>query len=293
MLISKPLRSFYSFAKDIKLSHSIFALPFVAAGILLSNISYISIQQGALILCCMISARSFSMGMNRYLDRFIDAKNPRTSHRQIPKGDLKPSASLSWSLIFALIFLCCAFSFNTIVGCSGIIVLLILGTYSITKRYTWICHLYLGACLGLAPLAAEFALTGHLSLTLFLLFLAITCWTAGFDILYSTQDIEFDRNNNLYSIPAIFGIRRSLMISRLLFFFVTLLLILIGILSSLGFFYYLGVFIVTLILGYEHYLVSDLTKNKSSNHLNFAFFNLNASVSVIYYLFTQINFLLL
>ena len=283
------IKSLYVFSKDIKLSHSIFALPFVASGFLLSNIPSITTIQLILIVCCMISARSFAMGMNRYLDRFIDAKNPRTNKRHLPNGTLKPFESLSWSLFFATCFLICAFTFNFSVGVMGFLILLILGSYSLTKRFTWASHFYLGACLGLSPVATEFALIQRISPTLCLLFLAITCWTAGFDIIYATQDIDFDRQNKLKSIPAVFGLKKSILISRFLFCLMMLFLILIDILSSRGVFYRIGLVIIGSLLIYEQYLIKNLKRNQKA--INYIFFNLNAYVSVIFYIFTHVDYI--
>ena len=182
------------FAKDIKLSHSIFALPFVLVGILISPIDHISIKQCFLILLSMVSARSYAMGLNRYLDRSYDQLNPRTKNRAIPKKDIEPQASLNWSLFFGLIFIITSSFFNLKTCLLSIPLLGILGAYSLSKRFTFLCHLYLGFCLGLAPIGASMALTGTINTALIYLSLAILFWTAGFDIIYATQDIVFDKN---------------------------------------------------------------------------------------------------
>ena len=205
-------RSLVFFAKDIKISHSIFALPFAAAGVLLSNIKGYSFFELFLLLLCMISARSFAMGINRIVDRKIDKKNDRTKTRQIPMLKLQTWQASFWVSLSALIFCSASFAFNFETGVLSVLVLFILGFYSWWKRFSWACHFYLGFCLGLSPIAAEIALSHELSFVVFLLGLSICLWTAGFDIIYAIQDLEFDRKHGLYSIPARFGVQKSILI---------------------------------------------------------------------------------
>ena len=175
-----------AFAYDIKLAHTVFALPFVLATLVFVNFNW---HLGTIfwILLCMISARSFAMGMNRYLDRKLDALNPRTQKRLIPDGKLSPQAGLRWSLRFGVLFIFSAFQLNLTAAYLSPLVLVILGAYPFMKHLSWLTHWYLGACLGLSPLATSLALTGALSREVCLLGLAVMMWTAGFDILYALK----------------------------------------------------------------------------------------------------------
>tara|TARA_Y100000991_G_C21922818_1_gene327283 strand:- start:252 stop:1127 length:876 start_codon:yes stop_codon:yes gene_type:complete len=276
-------RSLVFFAKDIKISHSIFALPFAAAGVLLSNIKGYSFFELFLLLLCMISARSFAMGINRIVDRKIDKKNDRTKTRQIPMLKLQTWQASFWVSLSALIFCSASFAFNFETGVLSVLVLFILGFYSWWKRFSWACHFYLGFCLGLSPIAAEIALSHELSFVVFLLGLSICLWTAGFDIIYAIQDLEFDRKHGLYSIPARFGVQKSILISRILFLAMILFLLTIGIIKANSFIYFFGVGIISLILVYQHILVRKISKDNCQKQINKAFFDVNSWVSVIYF----------
>lgn len=291
----RVLRSFFesfaSFSKDIKFAHSIFALPFAMSAIVIGNIPVPSPKQILLLLVAMVSARSFAMGMNRYLDRKIDSKNPRTTNRQIPKGALKARHSLFWSLGMGLVFIASAFLLNNMAGVLSIPVLVILAGYSMMKRISWLTHWYLGACLGLAPIAVSIALTGTVSAVIICIGLAVTMWTAGFDILYSIQDRQFDVDNQLCSVPAKFGPWNSVLLSRFCFGAMLFLLIVAGLISNTGAFYYIAVSGVAIVLSIEQWMVRDVKLNGTSQNITAAFFNVNAWVSVIFYAFVQLDYL--
>ena len=202
-MLSRAVRSFWLFSSDIKLAHSVFALPFVAVGLLLSKVEEVSGFILMVLLACMFCARSFAMGMNRFIDRRIDLANPRTSQRLIASGKLPAGQGLLWSLSFAVCFVALCFYFlNPLAAYCSVPLLFILAMYSFMKRWTFFCHWYLGLCLGLAPLASEIAVTGDFSWSVLCLGLAVCLWTGGFDILYAMQDIEFDRHCLLHSVPA-------------------------------------------------------------------------------------------
>ncbi|MEZ4742541.1 MAG: UbiA-like polyprenyltransferase [Bdellovibrionota bacterium] len=284
--------SFVHFASDIKLAHSIFALPFAVTGMLLSTDKLPTVLQCVLLVVCMVCARSFAMGMNRYIDRDIDKENPRTMSRKIPSGQLSASAALRWSMFFGSLFIVCAFYLNTLSGILSLPVLIILLAYSYLKRISWLTHWYLGLCLGLAPVAVSIALTGSTNISVILIGVAVTFWTAGFDILYSLQDREFDSRSNLYSYPSRFGPWRSVLVSRFCFAVMILALSIAGFFASMGEFYYSGVVLVAIILSYEHWLVKDVKKMGDSKHINSAFFTANAWVSVCFYVFVQLDFII-
>ena len=281
------------FAKDISLSHSIFALPFMFCGILLGEADKITYLQVLLLVFAMIFARSFAMGMNRFLDAEIDKKNQRTKNRAIPQGEIGAGTVLIFSIFSALFFIVVSFQFNNLTGYCAVPILVILASYSLMKKYFWGCHWYLGCCLGLAPIAAQIALTGQANLPVLLLGLSVAFWTAGFDILYAIQDLDFDYKNSLYSIPVRFGYKRAVDISRFCFIMMISLLTYIGWLSQRGQTYFVAVLLVSVILFYEHWLVRDIKKTGSSTKIQRAFFTVNGWVSVVFYFLVQLDFLLL
>jgi 4-hydroxybenzoate polyprenyltransferase len=278
-------RSFAHFAADIKLAHSIFALPFAIAALVVGQVPLPTASQAALLLAAMVGARSFAMGMNRYLDRHIDASNPRTVGRKIPSGALSARAGLAWSLASGAILILCASLLSPLAGYCAVPLLLILMSYSWMKRLSWLTHWYLGACLGLAPIAAQIAMTGTVTLPVVLLGVAVTLWTAGFDILYSLQDLEFDRSRGLHSVPGVFGPAKSLWISRVSFAGMIASLGAVGVLSGLGIFYAAGVALVAGILVFEQWLVRDARIDGRSARIGVAFFNANAYVSIVFLAF--------
>lgn len=284
-------RSFRHFAADIKIAHSVFALPFAAAAFIVGRIPLPDFRQAALLLICMVSARSFAMGMNRFLDHRIDAENPRTRIRKIPSGAMTPKQGLFWSLVAAVSFVASAVALSPLAGICAAPLLAVLMAYSFMKKLSWLTHWYLGLCLGLAPVAVEIALTGAASLPVLLLGMAVALWTAGFDILYSLQDMDFDRVRGLHSVPGRFGPSASLWLSRASFAGTVVVLAAAGHLAGRGVIYALGVTIVAAILATEHWLVRDARADGRSKHINVAFFNLNAYVSVVFFVCAQLDFL--
>jgi 4-hydroxybenzoate polyprenyltransferase len=281
--------SFRVFAADIKLAHSVFALPFAVAALVIGRVPMPTVTDAVLLVVCMVAARSFAMGMNRYLDREIDAQNPRTQRRKIPGGELAPAAALGWSLAAAAVFLVASFNLSTLAGyCAGP-TLLLLASYSLLKRVTWVTHWYLGLCLGFAPVAVQIALTGAVTLPVVLLGLAVCLWTAGFDILYSLQDLEFDRSAGLHSVPGRFGPGAALALSRASFIGMIASLAGVGLLTGRGLVYFAGVAAVAAILIFEHVLVRDARHDGRSKHIGLAFFNANAFVSVAFLAFVALD----
>lgn len=287
--MSSPFRAFTAFASDIKIAHSIFALPFVGVALLLSDVSWITPGQMALILVCMISARSFAMGMNRFLDHDVDFENPRTAGRAIPSGRLSRANCLRISVAFAVSFIIAAFALSRLAGILSIPMLLVLASYSWMKRLTWLTHWYLGLCLGLAPVAAQIALEGRATIQVLLIGLAVAFWTAGFDLLYALQDREFDLSKKLNSVPAVFGHRATLVASIFSFCLMIICLIFAGFLSDVHGMFYAGIILVSLILFFEHWMVRDAWVNGVSKNINAAFFNANALVSVLFFAFVVID----
>jgi len=268
-----------TYSRMIKLSHSIFALPFaLASGLIAADQVEVAPRQWALIVACMVFARSSAMGFNRVVDRDIDAVNPRTATREIPAGEISVSAAWAFTLGSAGLFVACsALLGQTTLLLSPIAIALVWG-YSLTKRFTWLCHLVLGAALGLAPTAVWIALTDSYAAAPLVLSLAVMSWVAGFDILYACQDADFDRSAGLLSIPSRFGLAGAMRISTALHAGTVVLLAMLPQFAPLSAVYYLGVALIAGVLAWEHSIVrpDDLSR------LDKAFFDLNGYISLVF-----------
>ncbi len=283
---SEAIGSLVAFSRDIKIAHSIFALPFAASAVLLAEgLAAPTVRQGALLLACMVTARSFAMGINRFLDRNVDAANPRTKGRKIPAGELSPRAGLTWTIVAALLFMGAAASLSALAAACAPFVLAILAAYSLMKHLTWLTHWYLGLCLGVAPIGVEVALSGRATPAVLAVGAAVAFWTAGFDLLYSLQDMRFDRRAGLRSFPARFGAWTTVTVSRVSFGTMVALLAYAGIAAGRSTVYFVGVAAVAAVLALEHWLVRDARLDGRSKNLNLAFFNANAYVSVLFLAF--------
>jgi 4-hydroxybenzoate polyprenyltransferase len=276
----------------LKFEHTIFALPFAYMGMVLAarsvGQSVPTAAQAIWITLAMVGARSFSMALNRLIDREIDAKNPRTMNRALPKGILSAAfveACITGSAALALFS---AWMLSPLALYAAPFIIGMMVFYSYTKRFTWLCHAVLGICLGLAPVGAWIAITNSISLPILVLGLAVALWTAGFDIIYACQDIDVDRKEGLFSIPARFGVAPALSLTKLLHQCSVVVLIGAGLLFHLGVIYYIGVASVAFLLFYENWLVSpnDLSK------LNAAFFTMNGVISMIIFVFTTADLFL-
>lgn len=271
----------------IKFSHSVFALPFAFTAALIAAEGIPSFSHLFWITVAMVGGRSGAMGMNRIVDRKFDALNPRTKERELPKGVIKTSEAFIFTAIAFAFLIFAAYKLNPLCLKVSPLVLLVLFTYSYTKRFTWLCHLVLGLALALAPLGAWIAIKGALSIEILPLCLAVIFWVSGFDTLYGLQDMDFDKKHGLCSIPSKFGVHASLWIARL-FHIITigLLLSLIPIFHMSGI-YLAGIIIASGLLLYEHTLLApnDLSK------LNMAFFNMNGYISITVFVFTLLNYL--
>jgi len=275
-----------AFAGDIKIAHSIFALPFAAVAVVIARLPLPSAVDVLLLLMAMVSARTFAMGVNRWADHRYDVMNPRTSQRAIPAGRLSGSECLTYSIIAGLIFVVSAVSLSPLAGALAVPLLAFLGAYSWLKRWTVGVHFYLGACLAMAPVAVAIALTGTLQPEIALVAIGVCMWTAGFDLLYSLQDLEFDRKVGLRSIPARFGVAGSIYISRACFAVAIVALTAAGVVANCSWLYFLGVVVVAAILTAEQVIIARGRDRLDSQLINTAFFKINAWVGVIYLAFT-------
>ncbi len=283
------MKSLAAFFRMIKFEHTLFALPFAFASMFIASNGLPTLHFTIWVVVAMVGARSFAMGINRLVDADIDAINPRTSNRDIPQGKITKKTTLGYIIVSLIVFFFAAFMLNTLSLMLAPIPIIVFLLYSYTKRFTNMCHLVLGLALGLAPIGAWIGVTGEInSVVPFILCLAIIVWVAGFDILYAIQDIDFDREQGLHSIPATFGIGGSLFIARSLHVIAFSLFLALKFYAGLGNIYLAGVLITGAFMFYEHSLVSknDLSK------LGLAFFNINAYISVVLCLFTLADVLL-
>ena len=270
----------------IKFEHSVFALPFALTGGLLAWRDSGFVREGVgwkllWIVVAMVAARSTAMAFNRVLDAGIDGRNPRTRMRHLPAGLL--SRGFAWGFIafWSVVFLFAARELNPLCFELAPVALAVVMGYSATKRFTALSHLVLGFSLGIAPAAAWIAMRGSLDVRILWLTAAVTLWTAGFDIIYSCQDFEFDTEAGLFSIPRRFGIAGALWISRLLHVGMLFCLLMLERAFALGGLAWAGIAAVAALLIYEHRLV----KANDLSRVDAAFFTMNGYVSVIFFVF--------
>ncbi len=285
------MKSLHVFLEMIKFEHTIFALPFAYLGMFLAAKGWPTLAQFFWVTVAMAAARTAAMSFNRFIDRYLDARNPRTANRPIQAGRIG-AAAVAFAAVASLVILgFAAWQLNSLVFMLWPGAVIFLVGYSYTKRFTWLCHFILGFTDGLAPMGAWAAITGSLlapsDLPAWLLLLAVTVWIGGFDILYAMQDIDVDRRDGLHSIPSRFGIPAALLTARLCHALTVILLAAVGLTTGLGWPYWIGVAVVAGLFIYEHQLVSptDLTK------LNMAFFNVNGYISVTIFVATFIALL--
>ena len=294
----------------VKFSHTIFAMPFALIGFFLGvrnlkevppvlyyrlanltvfekSIFFFSHRWWLLILVilCMIFARSAAMAFNRWLDKNFDAKNPRTAVREIPAGVIKSTNALFFVIANCVLFITCCFFINKICFYLSPVALFVVLFYSYTKRFTALCHLVLGVGLSLAPIGAYLAVTGQFTFLPILLSFTVLFWVSGFDIIYALQDEEFDKSNQLHSIPAAMGKSKALMVSNLLHVLSAVCVISAGFYGHFGLWYWIGVAIFCGLLIYQHTLVkpNDLRK------VNMAFFTTNGIASVVFAIFVILD----
>lgn len=269
-----------TYGRMIKFSHSIFAMPFaLAAAVLAGRQVGFRWETLGLIVVCMVLARSCAMGFNRIVDRHFDAQNPRTAIREIPSGQMTVTTAKLITAAAAVLFVAASFALNPLCGWLSPVALGVVCGYSYAKRFTALVHLWLGVALGIAPVAAWIAVTGGVTAVPIVLAFAVMTWVAGFDILYSLQDEEFDRGQGLRSIPVALGQVGSLWVSGLLHVVTVGLLAALPALVPLGWAYWVGWALITGVLAYEHSLVKpgDLSK------IDKAFFDLNGYVSLVFF----------
>jgi len=280
MSLTTRLRTYGSL---VALSHTVFALPFAASAVVLAlAVPHVPLTPRRVLamLVCMVAARSSAMAFNRYADRDVDAKNPRTRARHLPAGHVTPREVLGLAALAGAVFLVSASTLGSLPAILSPFVLAVLLGYSLAKRFTWGSHAWLGLALALAPGGAWIATGAAPSLPIVLLMGAVLFWLLGFDVLYSLQDESFDKEHGLHSIPARFGTRGALVLSAAAHVATAALLASVGLLLNRGIFYGLAVALTAALLAYEHALVGkgDLRK------IDKAFFDVNAWLSVGFFI---------
>jgi 4-hydroxybenzoate polyprenyltransferase len=275
--VSKPLERFKTYLELVKFEHTVFALPFAYSGLFLASKNELGTWFPGFatlfwVTLAMIGARTSAMALNRVIDAAIDARNPRTSMRHVPRGAVKPLEGYALAAMSLLVLALSAAQLNPLCLALMPIAVVFLVLYPYTKRYTWLCHLWLGITDGAAAAGGYIAITGRFDATAWLLWLVVIFWMVGLDVIYATQDYDFDKENGINSIPQRFGIATGLEIAKISHAMMWALLLAVGIVAGSHFVYYIGVIIMGAILVYEHAIVNpkDLTK------VNEAFFNANS-----------------
>jgi 4-hydroxybenzoate polyprenyltransferase len=271
--LTSPVKKYFGF---VRFSHTLFALPFALASMFVAG--WPGWRTFLLILAAMVCARTAAMSFNRIVDRKFDALNPRTAGRHLPMGQI--SVTGAWWLVIgaAAGFVAVAWLINRICFWLSPVALAVIGLYSFTKRFTEFSHVFLGIALALAPLGAWLAVTGELAWPPIALAVAVVFWLTGFDIIYATQDVEFDRAAGLRSLPAKLGVERSLRAAQLAHALMAATLLGFGLISQMRLTYYVGWTVIAICLVWQH----RLARKQDPVSLNAAFFRMNAIISVVF-----------
>jgi 4-hydroxybenzoate polyprenyltransferase len=284
---------FRNYLSLVKFSHTLFALPFAMIGFFLGIFAertmyeikpsgmQVLLLRFFLVLVCMVTARSAAMAFNRYLDRHFDARNPRTAIREIPRGIIAPNSALRFVAICCFLFMLSSWFINPLCFYLSPVALFVILFYSYTKRFTALCHLVLGIGLSLAPIGAFLAVTGRFELLPLLFSGAVICWVSGFDIIYAMQDVDFDKSENLYSIPTALGKKQALGVSAFLHVLSASFVIVAGFIGGFGAWYWAGMILFAGMLVYQHTIV----KPNDLSRVNLAFMTANGIASVVFALF--------
>ncbi len=268
----------------VKISHTIFSIPFAMIGFFLAireNVGNIDFIILFLVILCVFFARNAAMGFNRYIDREFDQKNPRTALREIPRAIISPRSALLFVILNSVLFIITTAFINPLCLILSPVALLVVLGYSFTKRFTYLSHVFLGLGLALAPIGAYLAVTGEFALLPLLFSFCVLFWVAGFDIIYALQDIEFDRNENLKSIPVTMGARNSLILSAFFHLVALIMLVLAGMTGPFDMLYWIGLGIFILLVIYQHLIV----KPSDFSRVNLAFATLNGVASIVFAVF--------
>ena len=265
------------FSELVMFKHSVFSLPFIFIAMLVAAQGWFGWKLLFLGTLAAVTARNFAMGVNRYLDRDIDILNPRTKGRPSVDGRVSTTQMIGFIVINALLFIVIAYFINTLAFQLSIPILIVLGAYTLFKRFSSMAHLILGVSLGLAPIAGVVAVSGEITLWSVYLAIGVMFWVAGFDLLYSLQDMAFDKANNLHSIPSKFGARKTMWIARLFHFLAIAFWACFVSTAELSYWAQLAVLFSAIMLSYEHYIV-----NKDFTKIDKAFFTVNGYLGFVF-----------
>lgn len=269
-----------TYGRMIRFSHSIFALPFAYAAVAMASLNHaVSLWDILWILGAMVSARSAAMGFNRLVDAGMDARNPRTANRELPRGAISVAATTVLVIISSALFILFASRLGPLALKLAPLALAYICLYSFTKRFTWACHLFLGVGIGIAPMGAWIGVTGGVSPVAVLLWIIVTLWVAGFDIVYACLDYEHDLEKGIHSIPAKVGIRKGLLTAKLFHVAALLLMVVVFLISSMHFVYLVGLVVIAGVFIYQHSLV----KPDDLSQVVRASLDLNGIVSTCYF----------
>ena len=284
-----PLRRLQIFLDTIKFEHSIFALPFAVAAAFMVAGGWPNWGQFGWVIVAMVTLRTFAMAANRLVDAAIDRRNPRTADRALATGIIGKPEVIGYMAVSAVIFVVAAWQLDPLALLLSPIPIVVAFTYPYLKRFTWLAHFGIGAVYVIVPPAVSIAMTGTMPAEFVLLGVAALFWVSGFDVLYAIADIEFDRANGLHSVPARYGISRSLVIAKALHL-VTLVFLVLSVLSGgSGFLAAFGIVVVGALFAYEHSLVKEDDLSK----LNMAFFTMNGIIAVVFAVFVVLDELLI
>ncbi|GGD30162.1 4-hydroxybenzoate octaprenyltransferase [Malaciobacter pacificus] len=276
--MNKLLKKLNDFNELVMFKHSIFSLPFIFIAMIVAAKGWFGFSLLVLGILAALTARNFAMGFNRYLDRDIDALNPRTVNRPNVDGRLSANQILIFTFANALGFILVAYFVNDLALILSLPILIIIGSYSYFKRFSFLAHLILGISLGLAPIAGVVAVSETITLWSILLSIGVMFWVAGFDLLYSLQDIDVDKKLGLHSIPSKFGVKNTMNISKVFHALTIVFWFFFVVTSNGGTFAYIAILVSVLMLSYEHYLV-----NKDFRKIDKAFFTVNGYLGIVFF----------
>ncbi|KLE07171.1 4-hydroxybenzoate polyprenyltransferase [Aliarcobacter butzleri] len=277
--MKKLMKKLNDFSELVMFQHSIFALPFIFIAMVVAAKGWFGFKLLILGVLAAVTARNFAMGFNRYMDRDIDALNPRTVNRPNVDGRISANAMFIFVVVNALLFILVAYFVNDLAFILSLPILIIIGSYSYFKRFSYLAHIILGISLALAPIAGVVAVSENIPLWVIFLSIGVMFWVAGFDLLYSLQDIEVDKKLGLHSVPSVFGVEKTMLFSKVFHALTVIFWLLFVIYSSSSYFAYLAVIISALMLSYEHYLV-----NKDFKKIDRAFFTVNGYLGIVFFL---------
>lgn len=281
--MEKIIKKIKDFSELVVFQHSVFALPFIFIAMVVSSAQinatpWFGFKLLAFGVIAAVTARNFAMGFNRYMDRDIDGLNPRTKNRPNVDGRISEKAMLIFVSINAILFILVAYFVNNLALILSLPILAIIASYSYFKRFSYLAHIILGISLALAPIAGVVAVSETIPFWVILLSIGVMFWVAGFDLLYSLQDIDVDKKLGLHSIPSVFGAQKTMLFSKVFHFLTVVFWLLFVIYSSGSYFAYLAVIIGALMLSYEHYIVS-----KDFRKIDKAFFTVNGYLGIVFF----------